>query len=244
MMSASTGFSISGTYTGAPVALATGATAPMWSKWVWVRRIASTSAPVASIAARMRSASSPGSTTRSLSPPAGRTRKVFSAIWPTVSISTSSANALAPFAVADPLALAFAPHRHVDVVAGRDVEGEHEGAEEQRHRHRPFEQHQQDEDEDHRGGEAAQGGAFPGRRQVLLFRRGAAAAAGARAGAGFLAGAWPAAAAAARVDPATLGAAALTATFVFRLGHGEKSNRWANSAAARSRAAAARSRGS
>src|ERR1700709_1752629 len=152
MMSASTGFSISGTYTGAPVARATGATAPMWSKWVWVRMIASTSAPVPSIAARIRSASSPGSTTSSLSPPAGRTRNVFSAIWPTGSISTSTATGLGgPFAVADPLPLAFAPHGHVDVVAGRDVEDEHEGAEDQRDRHRPFEQQDQDHDEDHRG---------------------------------------------------------------------------------------------
>ncbi len=41
MMSASTPFSISGTQTSAPVARATGATAPTWSKWVWVSRIAS-----------------------------------------------------------------------------------------------------------------------------------------------------------------------------------------------------------
>ncbi len=33
--------SISGHHTFAPVALATGATAPMWSKWQWVSRIAS-----------------------------------------------------------------------------------------------------------------------------------------------------------------------------------------------------------
>ena len=41
MMSASTSFSISGTQTSAPVALATGATAPTWSKCVWVSRIPS-----------------------------------------------------------------------------------------------------------------------------------------------------------------------------------------------------------
>ena len=39
LMSASTGFSISGTQTSAPVALATGATAPTWSKWVCVSRM-------------------------------------------------------------------------------------------------------------------------------------------------------------------------------------------------------------
>ena len=41
MMSASTNASIFGTQTSAPVARATGATAPTWSKWVCVRRIAS-----------------------------------------------------------------------------------------------------------------------------------------------------------------------------------------------------------
>ena len=40
-MSARIGASIAGQWTGAPVARATGATAPMWSKWVCVRRIAS-----------------------------------------------------------------------------------------------------------------------------------------------------------------------------------------------------------
>ena len=48
-------------------------------------------APIPPAAARIRSASSPGSTTRSFSDPSARTRKQFSAIGPTVSISTSSA---------------------------------------------------------------------------------------------------------------------------------------------------------
>ena len=46
----------------APVALAKGATAPMWSKWQWVMRIASISTPSARAAASSRSCSSPGST--------------------------------------------------------------------------------------------------------------------------------------------------------------------------------------
>ena len=37
-----------GQYTGAPVARAIAATAPMWSKWVWVSRIASGSTPSSS----------------------------------------------------------------------------------------------------------------------------------------------------------------------------------------------------
>ena len=47
-------------------------------------------------------------------------------------------------------------------------------AEDQRDRQRPFEEHEQDQDEDHRGAGAADGGAFPGRRQVAFFRGGAA----------------------------------------------------------------------
>ena len=58
----------------APVAKATGATAPTWSKCVCVRRIASSVTPSCSIAARSRGASSPGSTITARSPPAGRTR--------------------------------------------------------------------------------------------------------------------------------------------------------------------------
>ena len=54
MMSASTGASSSGHQTSAPVARATGATAPTWSKWVWVSRIAATSSSSASIASSSR----------------------------------------------------------------------------------------------------------------------------------------------------------------------------------------------
>src|SRR6187455_3026567 len=111
----------------------------MWSKWQWVTRIASAFAPVASIAARTRSASSPGSTTSSRSEPCRRSRKQFSATGPTVSISTSRAISLSLFAAgADPGALPPPPHRHVDVVAGGDVEGQHEGAEEERAADRLF----------------------------------------------------------------------------------------------------------
>ena len=67
MMFASTPCSSSGQYTGAPVARATGATAPTWSKWVWVSRIASrVSIPSAGSASSSRSASSPGSTITAL----------------------------------------------------------------------------------------------------------------------------------------------------------------------------------
>ena len=62
MMSASTGTSICGHQTGAPVASATGATAPMWSKWQWVTRIPSIVTPSESMASSSRSGSSPGST--------------------------------------------------------------------------------------------------------------------------------------------------------------------------------------
>ncbi len=46
----------------APVARATGATAPTWSKWVCVSRMPSSVAPSESSAASSLSASSPGST--------------------------------------------------------------------------------------------------------------------------------------------------------------------------------------
>jgi hypothetical protein len=89
MMSASTRFSISGTQTSAPVARATGATAPTWSKWVWVRRIAASSSSSASIAPRSFGASSPGSTITASRAPSCRNRKQFSCIGPTVNIRTS-----------------------------------------------------------------------------------------------------------------------------------------------------------
>ena len=69
---------------------------------------------------------------------AARSRKQFSATGPTVSISTSRLNSRSR--CADPGPLPFPPHRHVDVVAGRDVEDEHEGAEDERRGERPFEE--------------------------------------------------------------------------------------------------------
>ncbi len=54
--------SISGHHTCAPVARATGATAPMWSKWQCVSRMPSSVTPAPSTAATRRAASSPGST--------------------------------------------------------------------------------------------------------------------------------------------------------------------------------------
>src|SRR3954453_6104151 len=137
----------------------------MWSKWQWVSRIASTSPPICSAAARIRSASSPGSTISSRSPPCGRSKKQFSPMAPTVSISTSSAMALLP-AGADPLPLAPPPEGHVDEVAGGDVEDEHEGAERERDTDRTFEDQQQQHGEDDGGGEPAHDRAAPGRRQV------------------------------------------------------------------------------
>src|SRR5215213_5276376 len=205
MMSASTGSSIRGHHTGAPVAFATGATAPMWSKWQWVRRIASTLAPLASTAARIRSASSPGSTISSRSLPWGRSRKQFSAMGPTVSISTARAIGLLVAAVAHPRSLAPPPHRHVDEVSGGDVEDEHEGAEEERGDELLFEDQDQQHGEDDRREEPAHEGAAPGRRQILLRGR---PAAGAGARFRFLAAAG-AAGARLVVDPPALGAAAL-----------------------------------
>ena len=95
-MSARTGVSISGHQTGAPVAFATGATAPMWSKWVWVSRIPSIVTPSSSTALRIRGASSPGSTISARSEPSLRNRKQFSAIWPTVNMRTSTAQPSTP----------------------------------------------------------------------------------------------------------------------------------------------------
>ena len=89
MMSASTGFSITGTHTSAPVALATGATAPTWSKCVWVIRMPSSVTPSASIARSSLSASSPGSTISARSDPSRRKMKQFSCTGPTVNMRTS-----------------------------------------------------------------------------------------------------------------------------------------------------------
>ena len=88
-MSARTCFSSSGTHTSAPVARAIGATAPMWSKCVWVSRIPSSVSPASSMAPSSRGASSPGSTISARSEPSRLIRKVFSCTGPTVNIRTS-----------------------------------------------------------------------------------------------------------------------------------------------------------
>src|SRR5436853_2842434 len=191
----------------------------MWSKWQWVMRIASVFAPVASIAARIRSASSPGSTTSSRSEPARRSRKQFSATGPTVSISTS--RAIRPPILAaggDPGSLPPPLHRHVDVVAGGDVEDQHEETEEERAADAFFEDQDQGDGEDDGGDESADEGAAPGRRHVLFRGR---FAFGAGAGLGFLAAAG-AAAAGSGVDAAALGPAALALSLFLRLGHGNE----------------------
>src|SRR5947208_207043 len=120
MMSASTGFSISGTHTSAPVAFATGATAPTWSKCVCVRRIPSSVSPSSSIAFRSFGASSPGSTISARSEPSRRKMYVFSATGPTVNIRTSMPVRLAGSLLLLPLAPA--PQHAVGVVAHRHVE--------------------------------------------------------------------------------------------------------------------------
>src|SRR5215204_3548417 len=107
----------------------------MWSKWQWVRRIASTVTPSSSTAFRMRSASSPGSTIRARSEPSARNRKQFSATGPTVNERTSRSGILATHllrALALLVGLAPPVHDRVDEVADRDVEDEHEGCEAER----------------------------------------------------------------------------------------------------------------
>ena len=93
MMSASTGASISGHQTSAPVAAGDGATAPTWSKWVCVSRIAATSSSSAAIAPSRRSASSPGSITTASRAPSRRAMWQFSCTGPTVKVRTSMLSA-------------------------------------------------------------------------------------------------------------------------------------------------------
>src|SRR5687767_4004643 len=120
----------------------------MWSKCVWVSRIASTPTPISSIAPRIRSGSSPGSTTSARSEPSRRKTKQFSATWPTVSMRTSMGDqvrardraaglglALLGFRL-EPLLL-FPAQLHpveeaVHVVAHRDVDEQHEGRQAER----------------------------------------------------------------------------------------------------------------
>src|SRR2546428_10951661 len=116
----------------------------MWSKWQWVTRIASTVTPSSSIAARIRAASSPGSTTSARSEPSRLNRKQFSCTGPTVNIRTTmrgSVSAALPgpaggggsvgLAVALPLLapLARPVEEPVHRVPERDVDEKHEGRE-------------------------------------------------------------------------------------------------------------------
>src|SRR3954469_4086186 len=159
-MSARTAVSISGHQTGAPVALAIGATAPMWSKWVWVRRIPSIVRLSSSVAPRILSASSPGSTISACSDPSWRNTKQFSAIWPTVNMRTSMGSALG-FADAVTLRLALLPllrflaevalvHVAVQQVGHRDVEGDPERDGGQQGLNRVLADHREDDQEDGR----------------------------------------------------------------------------------------------
>src|SRR4051812_29502718 len=165
MMSASTGFSISGTHTSAPVAFATGATAPTWSKCVCVSRMPSSVTPSCSSAFSSLGASSLGSTIRARSEPSRRKMYVFSATGPTVNIRTSMRLRLAPALLLLPLAAA--PQSAVGVVAHRHVEDHRDQAEEDARRDVLL--HDADEDrEDHGGERGAVQRAAPGGLLVEL----------------------------------------------------------------------------
>src|SRR3954453_22785021 len=123
LMSASTIFSTSGTQTSAPVARATGATAPMWSKCVWVSRIPSRVTPSWSIAASSFGASSPGSMISAWSEPSRLSRKQFSCTGPTVNMRTSIVRRLPALALTEPV------NGRVGGVPERDVEHEHDDGE-------------------------------------------------------------------------------------------------------------------
>src|SRR3954454_7599567 len=161
MMSASTGFSIWGTQTSAPVAFATGATAPTWSKCVCVSRIPSSVTPSWSRAPSSFGASSPGSMMSARSDPSRRKMKLFSATGPTVNMRTSMGRRLSRAGLLAPLSAAI--ERGVREVAQRHVDGERE------HTHhdalRDVLLHDRDEDdEDHRGERGAVERAPPRRR--------------------------------------------------------------------------------
>src|SRR3954462_7201447 len=152
MMSARTGTSSFGHQTGAPVARATGATAPMWSKCVCVSRIASSVTPSCSIAPRSRSGSSPGSIMTPRSAPPRRSRNVFSWTGPTVKARTSMSAATAPLGE---LGLAAVVEERVGEVADRQVQQQHEAAERDRAPHRLTERKHDDEHEQERRDERA-----------------------------------------------------------------------------------------
>src|SRR5215210_2709971 len=136
MMSASTPFSSSGQYTGAPVWRASGATAPTWSKCVWVSRIASTVSPSSSRPAIRRSASSPGSTTIARREPSAAAKKQFSATGPTVKPWTSTGSVLR-LGLGARLRTVEAPvHPAVERVAERHVDHQRDEADDDRLRRR------------------------------------------------------------------------------------------------------------
>src|SRR3954454_9748239 len=229
MMSASTGFSMSGTHTSAPVAFATGATAPTWSKWVCVRRMPSSVRFSSSRALRSFGASSPGSMIRALSEPSRPKMYVSSATGPTVNIRTSMRLRLAPALLLLPLAAA--PQSAVGVVAHRHVEDHRDQAEEDARRDVLLD-HADEDREDHGGERGAVQRAAPGgllvelRLTPLAGLRSGVALRG-RAAAGRAAGA-PGA-----LDRARLGAAVLTPALLLRLCHGRARSltpsRWSGS---------------
>src|SRR5688572_19924241 len=168
MMSASTGFSICGTQTSAPVAVATGATAPTWSKCVCVRRIPSSSTPSSSIALRSFGASSPGSTISALSEPSRRNRKQFSITGPTVNMRTSMGWRL-PLLLSLLLLLPPLVQQLVHVVAGRHVQEKGEQGERDRPGGRLPQDDHRDHGEEHRRDRGPVHGAPPRRRLVHAF---------------------------------------------------------------------------
>src|SRR5436305_6195905 len=114
----------------------------------------------------MRSASSPGSTIRARSEPSARNRKQFSATGPTVNMRTSTGLVL--LAGAHLLALAAAPHHRVDEVAERDVEDEHEQAEDHSLQ-RPLAEDADHDGDDRGADQGAHDRAAPGRGQIGLL---------------------------------------------------------------------------
>src|SRR5215208_7118616 len=219
MMSASTATSSSGHQTSAPVARASGATAPTWSKCVCVSRIAATSSPSAPISATSRSASSPGSITIASRAPSSHATWQFSCTGPTVNERTSIALALLLLARRDRaarLAHPPLPEDAIDLVAERDVDQERRQRQSQRRsdalllaREPDLEEHEQH----HRGDAGARGGAGERRHRVAPVPAHAALATALLPG-GRLAPSAPA-----RLDRACGIAAMLATALALRLGH-------------------------
>src|SRR5918996_2036391 len=157
MMSASTGFSISGTQTSAPVAFAIGATAPTWSKCVCVSRIPLRSSPRPSIALSSFGASSPGSTMSASVAPSRRNRKQFSCTGPTVNMRTSMACRLS---LLSPLVPAV--EEQVHVVRHGQVDRDHHEHQQEAGGDRLAEREDHDDPEEQRGDPGAVEGAPPG----------------------------------------------------------------------------------